>query len=154
MVVTARVWDKADPDTVLYERRVEDTPGVDPALTSAELPTLSGMSLTLSPDIPEAPFTGGGALIGVFQYNHDGQQPAAVATFDHFEIRQYEVPSVGIAQAVQLTWPATGIDYAVEGAPSVPGPWLPMQESALPGMQQMTLPAREPVQFFRLRQAP
>lgn len=95
---------------------------MDPALTSAELQSLSGMNLTLSPDITEAPFTGGAALIGVFQYNEDGLQPAAVATFDNFEIRNYEVPSVGIARAVRLMWPATGMNYAVEAAPTVLGP--------------------------------
>jgi hypothetical protein len=152
--VTARVCDKANPETVLYERSVVDTPGIDPSLTSAELQDLSGMSLTLSPDITGAPFTGGAALIGVFQYNHDGQQPAAVATFDNFEIRKYEVPSVGIARAVRLTWPATGMNYSVEAAPTVLGPYAPVQELSLPGMQQMTLPASEPAQFFRLIQSP
>ncbi|MBI2924636.1 MAG: hypothetical protein HYY24_02905 [Verrucomicrobia bacterium] len=153
IVVAARLWDKANPDTVLYERSVVDTPGSDPALTSAELQTLSGMNLTLSPDTTEAPFTGGGALIGVFQYNSDGLQPAAVATFDNFEIGKYEVPSVGIARAVRLTWPDLG-SYAVESAPTVNGPWLPVQDLEVPGMKQMVVRASSPAHFFRLRQAP
>ena len=46
------------------------------------------------------------------------------------------------------------MNYAVEGGPTVQGPWLPVQESARPGMQQMTVPASGLMEFFRLRQAP
>ena len=35
-------------------------------------------------------------------------QGRAEATFDNLELRTSEIPPVGIAQAVQLTWPATG----------------------------------------------
>jgi hypothetical protein len=152
--ITARIWDKANPNTVLYERSVVDTPGIDAALTSAELQTLSGMNLTLSPDITEAPFTGGAAGVGVFQYNYDGQQPAAVATFDNLETRKYEVPVVGIAQTFRLSWPTTGMNFGVEAAPTVNGPWLPVEDLAMPGIQQMTVPMNGPSQFFRLQPAP
>jgi hypothetical protein len=155
VLVTARVWDKANPDTVLFERCVEDTPGIDPALTSAQLQTLSGMNLTLYPDITEAPFTGGAALIGVWQYNYDGLQPAAVVTFDNFEIRKYEVPAMGIASAVRLSWPApAGVNWTVQGAPTVLGPWQPVEDLALPGIQHMTVPMSSPARIFRLIQAP
>ncbi len=155
VIVTTRILDKANPDVVLYERSFVDTPNPDPALTSAELQSLSGMSLTLSPDITEAPITGGGACIGVWQYNDDGQQPAAVATFDNFEVRKFEVPAVGIAQAVQLSWPApAGVNWTVEGAPTVQGPWVPVEELVLPGLQQMTVPANDLMRVFHLLQAP
>ncbi|MEK7684435.1 MAG: hypothetical protein AAB466_03320 [Verrucomicrobiota bacterium] len=62
---------------------------------------------------------------------------------------------VGIERAVQLTWPApAGMNYAVEGGPTVQGPWLPVQDPVLPGLQQMTVPATEAARYFRLRQAP
>jgi hypothetical protein len=154
VLVTARVLDKAHPNSVLYERCVEDTPGIDPALTSAQLLALSGMNLTLSPDLTEAPFTGGAALIGVWQYNYDGLQPAAVVTFDNFEMRKDEVPSVSIARAVRLTWPATGMNYAVEAAPTVLGPYAPVEDLTMPGFEQMTIPMSGPARFFRLIQAP
>ncbi|HRZ55805.1 MAG TPA: hypothetical protein P5525_10160, partial [Candidatus Paceibacterota bacterium] len=57
VIITTRLLDKAHPDVVLYERSFEDTPNPDPALTSAELQSLSGMNLTLATDYAEAPFT-------------------------------------------------------------------------------------------------
>jgi hypothetical protein len=152
--LNARVLDKANPNSVLDELSVVDTPNADPALTSEEFLSLSGMSLGLSADLPEAPFTSGGTSIGLFQYN-DGQQPAAVATFDNLELRKYDVPQFGIQRAVLLSWPIpAGGNYAVEGAPTVQGPWLPVQELPMPGMQQVTAPASDAAKFFRLRQAP
>lgn len=56
---------------------------------------------------------------------------------------------------VRLSWPAPArVNYAVAGAPSVLGPWLPVQELSLPGLQQITVPATEAAQFFRLLQVP
>jgi hypothetical protein len=46
------------------------------------------------------------------------------------------------------------MSYLFEAAPTVLGPWLPFQDSVLPGMQQMTAPANDIMKFFRLRQAP
>jgi hypothetical protein len=153
-VVTARVLDKSNPNLVLYERSVVDTPNADPALTSAEFLSLSGMQLSLSPDLAGAPFTTGGGVVGVFQYNN-GSQPAAVATYDNLELRKYEIPPLGIQRAMRLTWPApAAVNWAVEGAPTVQGPYTPVQDPVLPGLQQMTAPASELMQFFRLHQSP
>lgn len=154
VVVTARLLAKGNSATVLYERSVVDTPGADPALTSAEFLHLSGMNLALHPDLAGAPFTTtAGAAIGLFQYNYDGQQPVATATFDNLELRKYEIPPLGIAQAVTLTWPDLG-SYSIESAPSVQGPWLPLTDAVPPEMKQMTVPVTSPAQFFRLVQAP
>lgn len=153
VVVTARVLDKANPNSVLYESSVVDTPNADPALTSAELLSLSRMNLVLSADPREAPFTSGEAAVGIFQYNDDGRQPAAVATFDNLELRKHEVPTLGIGQAVVLSWPDVG-SYSVEGAPTVQGPWVPASELEMPAMKQMTVPLDRAAQFFRLRQVP
>jgi hypothetical protein len=155
VVVTARVLDGSHPATVLYEHSVVDTPEADHALTSAEFSTLSGMDVPLYPDVTGTLSTTARPGIGVFQYNSDGSQPTAVAIFDNLELRSYEVPSLGITRAVRLSWPASAtLAYAVEGAPTVNGPWLPVRDSPLPGMEQMTVPASSSAQFFRLRQAP
>lgn len=155
VILTARVLDKGNGGAVLYERGIVDTPASDPSLDSAQIAAITGMTFpTPVPDPSGAPWTSGNSpWIGVFQYT-DGTLPAAEATFDNFELRTYEIPQVGIERAVQLAWPATGMNYAVEGGPTVQGPWLPVQESARPGMQQMTVPANGLMQFFRLRQAP
>jgi hypothetical protein len=155
LVVTARVLDKADPNIVLYQRTVVDTPGVDPTLNTAQFQALTGMNLLdLGTDPAGAPFTSFGPALGVFQYT-DGTMPPVLATFDNLELRTSEIPGVGIERAVRVRWPASGtLNYAVQGAPTLQGPWMPVQDTAVRGMNQMTAPASELMQFFRLRQSP
>ncbi len=154
VILTGRVLDQENPDTVLYERTFVDTPQADPALTSAELEALSGLRLRFVPDVKAPPYTSENVGLLLWQYT-DGQQPAAEAIFDNLELRTYEVPLVGIERAVRLSWPASAaIHYAVEGAPTVQGPWLPVQEPVTSGMNQMAVPANALIQYFRLRQAP
>jgi hypothetical protein len=152
LVLTARVLDKDNQLAVLYQRSVVDTPQADPSLTTAEVEALTGMRLLLSPDPRGSPLFSGDALnLEIFQYN-DGAQPAAEGTFDNLELRTYEIPQIGIAQAARLTWPASAtVDFAVEYAPTVNGPWLPLNDQSLPGFKQMTVPANRDMQFFRLR---
>ncbi|MHC1765099.1 MAG: hypothetical protein AB9869_12500 [Verrucomicrobiia bacterium] len=155
VILTGRVLDQENSDTVLYERTFVDTPQADPALTSAEFEALSGLRLRFVPDVKAPPYTSGDNVgLLLWQYT-DGQQPAAEATFDNLELRTYEVPLVGIERVVRLSWPASAtIHYAVEGAPTVQGPWLPVQEPVTPGLNQMAVPANALIQYFRLRQAP
>jgi hypothetical protein len=157
VVVTARVLDK-DNGAVLYQGSIVDTPASDPTLTQAQVAQLTGCRPwnDVIADPAVAPWTSGGAgafLLGVFQ-DTDGTKPAAEATFDNIEFRTYEVPQVALERAVRFTWPDTGMSYLFEAAPTVLGPWLPFQDSVLPGMQQMTAPANDIMKFFRLRQAP
>jgi hypothetical protein len=155
LVIRARVLDKADPNTVLFEHSVVDTPASEPSLTAAQFKALTGIDWSdLLTDAAEAPpITLLGTCLGVAQ-NTDGHQPVPTAVFANFELRTYEVPPVSIARAVQLTWPAPAGVYAVEGAPTVQGPWLRVQDQATPGFQTMSVPANSPAQFFRLIQAP
>jgi hypothetical protein len=152
LVVTARVLDKDNQGAVLFERSVVDTPGVDPTLTTAEFEALTGMRLQWWKDLKEAPlFSGDSFNLEIFQCN-DGAQPAAEVIFDNLELRACEIPQIGIAQAARLTWPAAAtVDFAVEYAPTVNGPWLPLNDQSLPGLKQMTVPANRDMQFFRLR---
>ena len=154
-LLTVRVLDRANPSSVLYTRSVVDTPRADPVLTSAELEALSGMSLSLCTDVPEPSMTGSTAAIGVFQYNYDGNQPAAEAVFDNLELWKYEAPAAEIGLAVQLSWPALpGLRWIVESAPSLEGPWGPVEDTPMPGMEQRAVPATELMRFFRLQLAP
>jgi hypothetical protein len=152
LVLTARVLDKDNQLAVLYQRSVVDTPQVDPSLTTAEVEAMTGMHLFFSSDPRGSPLFSGDALnLEVFQYN-DGTKPAADVTFDNLELRAYEVPPVSIERAVRLTWPASPtVDFAVEGSPTVQGPWLPLIDQSLTGRKQMTIPANGDMQFFRLR---
>lgn len=157
LLITTRVLDKANPNAVLFERTFWDTAGVDASLTAAQAAALSGIAevanVVVSPD-PGPPFfsgTGGGVGLGLFA---SATQPLQ-ATWDNFSLRLHDVPPVSIARAVQLTWPTpTGVNYAVEGAPTVNGPWSPVQELTTPGLQKQTVPVSSPAQFFRLIQAP
>jgi hypothetical protein len=155
VVVTARVLDK-DNGAVLYQGSIVDTPASDPTLTQAQVAQLTGGRLwqDIRTDPSGAPWTNGTApLLGVFQ-DTDGTKPPAEATFDNLEFRTYEVPQVALERAVRFSWPDTGMSYLIEAAPTVQGPWLPFQDSVLPGMQQMTAPANGSMKFFRLIQAP
>jgi hypothetical protein len=154
VVLTARVLDKDNQEAVLYQRSVVDTPKVDPTLTSAELNALSGMKLNVVAD-NGAPLTSGtGVFLTAAQYT-DGKQPELEVIYDNLELRTSEVPLVAIERTVRVSWPVSAtINYSVEGAPNVQGPWLPVQDSVFPGFQQITVPANDIMQFFRLQQAP
>jgi len=157
LVLTARLLDKDNHDAVLYQRAVVDTPEADPSLTAEAVQALTGIQGTqFNPDVRQAPLIAGDWLnLKVAQYNYDGNQPPAEATFDNLEMRSYEVPQVGIETAVRLTWPAlAGADWAVEAAPALQGPWLPVNNLELTGMQQLTVPANDAARFFRLQQVP
>ena len=125
-VVTIRVEDRTAPGTVLYEKNYLD---VSPFLS------------------------GNNAVLGVAP-NWELQASDASASFDNFGRRAYEVPPVGIERTVRLSWPSTGMNFAVEAAPTVQGPWLPVQDPVLPGLEQKAVPANDLMMFFRLQQAP
>lgn len=155
LAITARVFDKAHPDTARYARTVVDTPLCDATLKASQFQDLTGIRvLDLAGDVAELPPTTNAVWLGVFQ-NTDGHQPVPQAVFDNLEVWTSETPPLNIASAVQLSWPAsTTVNHDVETAPTVQGPWLPAQESAVPGIRQVTVPTREPKKFFRLRQVP
>ncbi len=153
LVVTARVLDKDNQEAVLYQRSVLDTPQADPTLTSAELLALSGMNLDIVPDVADAPITSGDAVcLDAWQYT-DGTQPTLEVTYANLELRTYEVPQLTIARAVQVSWPAPAGAYTLEWAPTVQGPWMPVQNLAPPGLQRVTIPISGPAGFFRAVQA-
>lgn len=155
VILTTRVLDRANQNAVLFERSFADTPGVDASLTTEQFKDLTGITtFTLAPD-PGAPvLSGGRGGVGVWQFT-DGHQPPVEAIFDNFALRLHEEPPLNIAWAVQLSWPApTGATCAVEAAPTVQGPWLPLQDLAIPGIQKLSVPVGGPAQFFRLVEAP
>ncbi len=95
LVITARVLDKANPDTVIFQRSVVDTPGSDPTLSVSQFQALTGMNLTeWVSDAAEAPPAVVMAALGVFQYT-DGSAPVPKAVFDNLELRTSEIPFVG-----------------------------------------------------------
>jgi hypothetical protein len=70
-------------------------------------------------------------------------------------VRTYELPQISIAKGVQLSWPSpAGVNWTILGAPTVEGPWLPVQDVRISGMQQLTVPAGGLAQFFRPVPAP
>ncbi len=151
VVITTRVLDKDNQEAVLYQRSVVDTPKADPTLTSAELFALSGMKLNVVTDnIP--PLTSGtGIMLSAWQYT-DGKQPPFQVTYDNLELWTYSIPPLAVDRAVRLAWPASATaKYTVQSAPTSTGPWSPVQDLLLPGMQQMMIPASEVSKFFRLR---
>ncbi len=161
-MITTRVLDKAHQNAVLFERSFVDTPAVEPTLTTAQFRALTGATtITLVPD-PGSPVfavngwygASGGGGVGVNQ-DSDSNQPPVEAIWDTLALRLLDEPPLNIARAVQLSWTVpSGANYTVEGAPTGLGPWLPVQEINVPGVQQQTVPLSSPAQFFRLVQAP
>ena len=155
-VITTRVLDKTRQNAVLFERTFVDTPGVEPSLTTAQFRALTGLTTgpSLTPD-PGAPiFSGNKGDVGVFQFT-DGPQPPVEAIWDNFSLCRRDGPPLHLVPTVELTWtPPADVNYTVEGAPTLEGPWLPVQELAMPGLQKQTVPLNGPAQFFRLIQAP
>jgi hypothetical protein len=156
VLLTARVLDKDNQNAVIYERTVLDTPASDPTVSHTQFSAIAGFDLTdLSADPAGAPYTSGSKVFLAVWQATDGTRPAAEATFDNFTLRLSDVPPLNITRAVQLAWPApAGLNYTVEAAPAVNGPWLPIQNLEIPGIQNQTVPLSGPAQFFRLVEAP
>ncbi len=156
LLLTGKVLDK-NSGAALYQKTIVDTPASDPSMSPVPLAQVTGCRVwpDIVADPAGAPWLNGVApYVMVFQ-DTDGTKPPAEATFANFQLRTYEVPQVSIDRAVQLSWPAlAGVNYLVEGAPTVQGPWLPVQDLAMPGLNRMTVPASGPVQFFRLVETP
>jgi len=155
VVITTRVLDKADPNKALFAHSYLDTPASDTSLTASELQALTGMQITgLFPDAAEPPPNVVGVCLGLFQYTN-GKQPAPTAVYDNLEMRTSEIPLLGLERAVRLSWPASpSVNYAVQSAPAVQGPYTPVEDLAMPGFNQMTVPMSDPAGFFRLIPAP
>ncbi len=153
LILTARVLDKANPSRVLLETTFTDTPGVDAALTQAQFATLTGeLVLPVYPD-RGAPLLAG-TVGGVGLYQPSAGSPVT-AVWDNFAIRVQGAPPISVARAVQISWPASANgNYAVEGSPTIQGPWLPCSDHRPPGLLQMAFPASDGNRFFRLRKAP
>jgi hypothetical protein len=154
MILTGRVLDKANQNAVLHERTVVDTPAVDPTFTAEEVQALTGFDLDVfAPDLSGTPRKNG-SMVGValWQYT-DGTLDPAEATFDNLELRTYEVPLLAIDKAIRLQWPASAFPFAVEGAPTVQGPFRPVLEPVFEsgGVKQVAVPASDAMQVFRLK---
>lgn len=160
VVLTAKVLDKSNGGAVLYQRSIVDTPASDSSLTAADLAQIIGGEVWqgIVADSAGAPWTSGtsadGPVLFVTQDSYGTNAPAE-ATFGHLELGTYEVPPVSIERAVRLSWPAPGgVNYNLEDAPTLNGPWLPVQDQMLPGVQTLTVPLTRPMQVFRLIPAP
>jgi hypothetical protein len=151
VIITARVLDKAN-QAVLYEKSVVDTPAADPTLTGDQVAAVYGATwFTVTTDRVNPPWkTFKSPWFGAFALT---QGTSVEATFDNFQMRDYEIPPLGISHAVQLSWTCpAGANYSVESAPTALGPWVPV--NAQPGIQQLSFPATKDGEFFRLQRAP
>ena len=122
-VITVRVLDKDNPDTVLYSKMILDA---DPY------------------------FYGDSMELGVWP-KANLQHPVADATFDNYTWSIYDVPPINICRAMSISCaiPEHSM-FSLETAPSVNGPWLPFKPSSS-GLLNITVPGGDGTQFFRLR---
>ena len=84
----------------------------------------------------------------------DGTGPEVEVTYDNCTWEYRNATELDVERAVRLSWPAFSTLFVVEGAPSIDGPWLPVNEPVLQtnGMNWMTVPApiSEAMKLFRL----
>lgn len=156
LLLTGRILDK-DSGAVLCQKTIVDTPASDPSMSPVPLSQVTGCRVwpDIVADPAGAPWLSGAALYLMVFQDTDGTKPPAEATFANLQLRTYEVPQVSVDRAVQLSWPASaGLNYLVEGATTLEGPWLPVQELVIPDIQKSTVPLTAPAQFFRLVGAP
>jgi hypothetical protein len=155
VVLTGKVLNK-DNGAVIAQAVATDTQASDPTLSASELAQLTGDRVwqRIVTDPVGPPFTSGSAPLILVYQESDVAPVTAWATFANLELRTYEVPQVAMERAARLTWPDTGMNFGVEAAPTVQGPWLPVQDPVLPGLEQKVFPANDLMKFFRLQQAP
>ncbi len=154
LTLTARVLDKDNQEAVLYQKTVVDTPQADATLTSDEFLARTGLKLAIVPDIADTPIIAGDRVyLAAWQYT-DGNQPQAHVTYDNLEMRTTEIPPIGIERALRLSWPAVGLNYLPQWGPTPNGPWQPVQDQTIPGMNQITIPASGTMGFIRIIEGP
>lgn len=165
VILTARVLDKENNNSVLYERSVVDTPGVDRTLTQAEMEAVSGMHMDAGTDVG-APITSGDQVfLGLFQYT-DGTRPAAEVTFDNLErwtsIFPVWRPEIAIQllsaipPKVDLTLSAApNSSWTIERALELTGPWMNLSTLLIAtngSVQFQDINSPHPYGFYRARQ--
>ncbi len=155
VILTGKVIDKLT-GAVFCQITAVDTPAADRTLTAEELAQITGDPVWqgVAPDTAGAPWSSGNTVALLVSQRSDVVLPPAEATFDNVELLRFEVPQLVAERAVRLSWPATGMNFRIEAAPAVHGPWLPAQDALTPGMNQMTVPANGFMRCFRAVQAP
>ena len=154
LILTARLLDKANPNLVLQEISVIDTPLRDASLNTAQVEALTGMHLDCPRDGIGAPYLYGDRyFLAVSQYTAGTAWPVAEATFDNLELWTHDIPILTIDRVVRLRWPASAFPFTVEAASEINGPWLPALEPVFEsdGVKHLTVPSSDLMKLFRLK---
>lgn len=143
--ITTKVLDLDQPQAVLFEKTLTDSPAVDSTVRS-----FRGFSW-----LPDhgAPFMNGTAVAVDVLSVADTDQPAARVVFDNLAYQRR--PVLEVEKAVRLSWPARFTGALVQGAPTLDGPWTTLSEPVVEsnGSFLMTVPATdfEALRVFRLQ---
>lgn len=159
--INTRVLDRDNGDAVLFNQTTTDTPESDPVLLSSPAPD---KDLVVVPDLAGTPWpvisAPDSVLLGMAWVDtQHGSTGDASVTFDNLQVWQYEVPPLGIQNAVVLSWSFSQGQgqFEVVTAPAVGGPWEPLADPwcrTNATQVQVSVPAAESARFFRLRFAP
>jgi hypothetical protein len=149
VVLRVAILDPEANDAVLFQKTVTDTPGVDPTVASFR-------GYTFYPDPGPAWLNANAVDLAVLSLSSQRESDFRLV-LDNLTYTRSDIPTLSVERAVQLSWPAVGGSWIVEGASDVEGPWSLVTEPVTQNgsMQQMTVPARlaEGLGVFRLRQA-
>jgi hypothetical protein len=155
VIISTTVLDKDNENSVLFERRIIDTPAVEPSM-----PNRSVKGLLTGPDTG-VPHTGSANVsLALWNYTTTGSPDPVWIVYDNFEIFEYPTPLLAIQQTpstdqVILTWPATTVSFQMEGASSLEGPWESVTNSFTNegGECRMELTTSDTTKFFRLQRS-
>jgi hypothetical protein len=152
LVIHVRVLD-GDGQTVLWEKSVVDTAGLD-----AVLPNRAVKSLLMQPEGSAAPFIGMEMYpaTGVLWCNTTNAPTGPVEVIiDNVQMLDYHVPhleAVRTAQGVDLIWQTPLQEHIVMVADQLSGPWRPCPQLVTLSNDTLcvSMPCLGPQKFFKL----
>jgi hypothetical protein len=154
--ITTRVLDKQNANAVLFDHTVTDTPQADPVLPNRAVRGFIGVA---DPPGSPWPLLGSPAVELTLSWFNSQQppNPRAQVIYDNLELWQYQTPTLGIQNAIVLSWPVTATQFVLESALGVQGPWevvsAPWSRTNATQIE-VSVPAPDSMRLFRLNFAP
>ncbi len=155
--ITARVLNKQNANSVLFEHTVTDTPQADPVLPNRAVRGFIGMDDTPGSPWPLLGSPGGVELTLSWFNSQHAPNPHAQVIYDNLELWQYESPHLTIQNAVVISWPVLQGQFALYSVPSLTGSWAPVANPWMRtnnGVCEVSVATTDSARFFRLLLAP
>jgi hypothetical protein len=155
--INTRVLDKDNANAVLFDRTTTDTPSSDDVLLNPPYGKIPGSADPAGTPWPVSTWPTHVELTLTWANPERAPQPRAQVIYDNLEIWRYQTPTLGIQNAVVLSWPVTAPQFVLESAPGGQGPWevvsAPWSRTNATQIE-VSVPAPDSMRLFRLKFAP